>query len=357
MVTSRTSPAALALLLLALAACDNTKADERFEAGLLPGTATLADGIDLSIAPGRAHTVDGLVVARAASPTPEISLTTATAGEARFRVANVDPGAAFSPPPSSRQAVGPTTVELSYQVPAEGLRIRVEPPSGTGPVHFAVVSDIHNNLETFGRFSTDVQAWRPEMVLCMGDLTRHGKREEFDEIFGHLTDPGVPVYTTLGNHELMGEAAQRFAEEIGPGSVAFDVRGVRVVLADTAGAGFAPEAYPWLAQALWPRASGPALVLAHIPPIEPWGTRDHGFSNRDDGEHFVQALSEGRTTHFFAGHIHSWADYTMRGIPATISGGGGGQTESPGGPGHHWMKLVVDPLSPTPVSATRVDLD
>jgi len=315
------------VLVAALAGCDTTRADDRFEKGLLPGTAGLANGIGLSISPGRVHTVDGSVVARAASPAVEIALEASAAGEARFTLTNVQPGSHFDPPPSSIETLGPTTVALGFQVPAGGLHIKLK-PTGSGPARFAVISDIHNNLETFGRFAKAVQAWQPEMILCMGDLTKSGKADQFDEIFGHLGDPGVPIYTTLGNHELMGEAAERFGEEIGPGSVAFEVRGVQVVLADTAGARFAPEAYDWLASALWPRSVGPALVLAHIPPIEPWGTRNHGFSNRDDAEHFIQVLAEGRATHFFAGHIHSYADYSMRGVPATISGGGGGGIET-----------------------------
>jgi len=356
MVTSRCGIARTALLLSALSlfACDATEADERHQAGLVPGNAKLADGIDLSIFPGRARTVDGAVVARAATPTPLLTLS-GMAGEARFRLANVQPGSRLTPPPSSSQTLGPTTLELTYEVPEEGLRIQVEPP-GTGPLRLAVVSDVHNNLATFGRFCEQVKAWRPQMVLCMGDLTRKGTREQFDEIFGHLSEVEVPFYTTIGNHELMGEAAERFNEEIGPGSVAFDVGGVRIVLADTAGAAFAPDAYDWLSRTLWPRGAGPALVFAHIPPLEPWGTRNHGFSNRDDALRFVQVLSQGRTTHFFAGHIHDWAQYSLGGVPAIISGGGGGELEAFGA-GAHWLKLEVDPVSGTPVKATRVGLD
>jgi len=341
-------------LLAALSACDTTKADERHEAGQVPGTAEFAPGATLSIAPGRASAAaDGVVVARAASPAPEIVLTADAEVEARFRLTNVRPDAALFPPPAFKQTVGPTTVELVYRVPAEGLRIRVAAP-GEGPARFAVISDLHTNLATFARFAQAVHAWRPDMVLCMGDLADHGEVEELDQMREAFDTLEVPFYTTLGNHDLMGEAAERFLETIGPTNLAFDVRGVRVVLADTAGAIFAPGAYGWLADALQ-REAGPALVLAHIPPLDPFGARNHGFSNRDDALRFVQAITEGGATHFFAGHIHSHIDYSMRGVPSTISGGGGGNPEYQG-PGDHWLEVVVDPLSPTPVTIRTVEL-
>ncbi|MGC4114195.1 MAG: metallophosphoesterase [Myxococcales bacterium] len=167
----------------------------------------------------------------------------------------------------------------------------------------------------------------------------------------------VPFYTTLGNHDLMGAAWERFTEVIGPTNVAFDVRGVRIVLADTANALFAPGAYSWLERSL-ARESGPALVFTHIPPFEPWGGRNHAFSNRDEAMRFVQTLSEGEATHFFAGHIHSYADYQMRGVPSTIAGGGGGGMEALTVDGHFYTKLVVDPFATTgQVTLERVGLD
>ncbi|HEY3447713.1 MAG TPA: metallophosphoesterase [Myxococcales bacterium] len=355
-VTRRTFLSGLSLLLLAeLPACDMTEADERNAGGQRPGTATLANGISLSISPGRVRTVDGAVVVRAASPTPEIALS-AAAGEARFRLANVQPGSSFNPPPASRQTVGPTTVEFVYQVPTQGLRIRVQPP-GAGPARFALISDLHNNLETFGRFTEAVEEWQPDAALCMGDIADHGKPEELDQMLALFDALPVPFYTTVGNHDLMGAAADRFDEVIGPTNVAFDLRGVRIVLADTANALFSPGAYGWLADSLV-RDGGPALVFSHIPPLEPWGGRNHAFSNRDDALHFVQVIAQGGATHYFAGHIHSYADYTMRDVPSTIAGGGGGSMEAMLGQGHFFMKLVVDPYSATqPLSMERVGLD
>lgn len=355
-VTRRTFLTGLSLLAVGeLSGCDTTEADDRHAAGQVPGAAQLGNGIALTVSPGRTRTEGGVVTVRAASPTPEIRLGSGT-GEARFRVANIRPGSAFEPAPASWRTVGPTTVEVVYLVPAGGLAIRVV-PRGDGPVRLALVSDLHNNVKTFERFTKLATDWQPDAVLCMGDIADHGKTEELDQMVALFDALPLPFYSTIGNHDLMGPAAGRFDEVVGPTNVAFDLRGVRIVLTDTASSVFAPSAYPWLADAV-ARSSGPALVFTHIPPIEPWGGRSHSMENRDDANRFIQVLAENGATHFYAGHIHSYAEYTVRGVPATIAGGTGGGMEALLGQGHFFLKLVVDPLDAArPVASERVGLD
>jgi 3',5'-cyclic AMP phosphodiesterase CpdA len=220
-----------------------------------------------------------------------------------------------------------------------------------------MISDIHDNTKTFARFVELVHQSRPEMVLFTGDLTLSGQTDQFDLMFDRLPELETPFYATLGNHELMGSAADRFEKRIGPADVSFNVRGVQVMLLDSANALIAPESYGWIAQQLSQRPDGPALVLTHIPPLDPAGTRDHAFSVREDAEHLLQVLSDGAVTHLFVGHIHTWATYSMRGIPVTLAGGGGGQMEGVEGIGHHYADVVVDPLAPQVVTVKRVDLD
>ena len=348
---------ALACLLLA-AACGPSDADARFEKGQKPAVATLEGGTQLAAWPARIHAdAQGRTVVRAASPVLELTLTASSAGEARFVVENVFSGSQVDPSPASQQVLGPTSMELSFQLDPGTTRVRVTPPATGGALHLAVISDIHDNLTTFARFVDLVHQSHPEMVLFTGDLTLAGQTDQFDLMFDRLPALEVPFYATLGNHELMGPAAARFEERIGPASVSFNVRGVQLLLVDSASALVAAELYGWLSQQLSQRPDGPALVLTHIPPLDPDGTRDHAFCVRDDADHFLQVLAEGNTTHLFVGHIHTYAKYTLRGIPVTLEGGGGGAVEALDGVGHHYVDVVVDPLAAEPVTVKRVDLD
>jgi 3',5'-cyclic-AMP phosphodiesterase len=195
------------------------------------------------------------------------------------------------------------------------------------------------------------------MVLFTGDLTLSGQTDQFDLMFDRFPDLETPLYATLGNHELMGAAADRFEERIGPSSVSFDVRGVRVMLLDSANALIASQSYDWIERQLTQRPDGPALVLTHIPPLDPEGTRDHAFSVREDALHLLELLAGGHVSHLFVGHIHTYSSYSMHGIPVTLAGGGGGQMEGLHDIGHHYADIVVDPLAAQVVTVTRVDLD
>ena len=348
---------ALALSVLsALAGCKPAEADQRFEKGATPATATFASGVTLWASPARVRVDGALTVVRAAAPVLDIDLVASAPTQVSFAVDNVMTASRIDPTPDSLRVIDATEVELGFNLEPGTTRVHLS-PGGSGPARFAVISDVHNNLATFGEFTAAVRQWRPDMVLCMGDLTQSGQSGQFDELFGMLRDAGVPFYTTLGNHELMGAAVDRYEEKVGPSSVAFLLRGVQVIFVDSSGSVVAPEAYAWLAQQLSGRPKGsPALVLTHIPPLEPWGTRDHAFSVRDDAEHFLQVLADHQATHLFVGHVHSYAEYTLRGIPVTLSGGGGGPIETDGGVGHHWLKVEVDPVAGVPVTVTRVDL-
>ncbi len=328
---------------LLLTGCDLKDADDRFErsqaavqAALGPATLT-ASGI-------RVRTEEDRLIVRAGTPSLDLRLESEAGGRVSFTLENVGTGSRITPTPHDRRTRSDTALDLTLDVPPGGMTLKVR-PSGSGPLRFAVISDLHGNLETMQTFLDRMQAYRPDMVLCMGDFTVSGERAQLEEITRPLARLPAPVYATIGNHELMGEAGDAFLERFGPTSQAFDVRGVKVVLLDSASAVVAPGSFGWLAQALR-RESGPAIVLTHMPPLEPWGTRDHAFSNRDNALQLLQVLFEGAATHLFVGHIHAFAQYTQRGIPTTISGTLGGGVEVLQDTGHHYLEVVVDPLAP-----------
>jgi predicted phosphodiesterase len=345
------------LLLAAAAACSDP-ANDRFEAGQQPVSVTLPEDVQLTAYPARTRTGDdGAIVVRAAAPVVDLTLSSDAPAQASFVLENIDADSAFAPAPASQLRLGPLSVLLNYTLDGDSdVKVHVTPP-GTGAVHFAYISDVHDNEDTFATFVADVHANRPEMVLFNGDLTIDGTADQFQTMADKFADLEVPIYATLGNHELMGDAVDRFQALIGPSTVSFDVRGVHFLIVDSAGAGIAPESYDWMAGQLADRPAGPALVFTHIPPVEPDGARDHAFKVRDDAEHFLEMLAGGEVSHLFVGHVHSYSEYTLRDIPVTLSGGGGGKLETPSDVHHHYLDVQVDLLAADPVKVTKVDLD
>jgi hypothetical protein len=70
----------------------------------------------------------------------------------------------------------------------------------------------------------------------------------------------------------------------------------------------------------------------------------------------LQALSDGRVAHLFAGHVHGYAESQQRGIPTTIAGGAGGGRDKLEDVGFHYLEIEVDPSGQVPVRVSRRDL-
>ncbi len=224
------------------------------------------------------------------------------------------------------------------------------------PWRFAFLSDLqssdYDEQEIFQRINDDTSI---RFVLGGGDVTSHGRREEYAQLEQDLRGLAVPHYTTLGNHEL-GESPTLFHEWFGRGSFSFTFRNTQVTLVDSASATLDPAVYEWLEE--WLReGQGRAHVFAtHIPPIDPRGERNGSFANRNEAAKLLRMLAEGRVDLTLYGHVHSAYSFENAGIPAWISGGGGGVPERMDGVGRHFLAIDVDPaVGVTAVRVVEVD--
>ena len=94
-----------------------------------------------------------------------------------------------------------------------------------------------------------------------------------------MTGLAFPIYATLGNHEL-GTRDDLFHDYYGRGNFSFVYRNVQFTLLDTASATLAPVVYDWLGGWLIEGIDRVHFVFAHIPPLDPIGTRNGAFASR-----------------------------------------------------------------------------
>ena len=123
----------------------------------------------------------------------------------------------------------------------------------------------------------------PDFVIALGDLANGGDpdllRRDF-ALFKEITDPlRCPLYPVAGNHEsnnCEGDAAQMepYCEASGDDRLnyTFTHAGLRFVMLNNSGAGFAPEEpiherNAWLRAALDEAPDAPTIVCCHVPPI------------------------------------------------------------------------------------------
>jgi Icc protein len=265
---------------------------------------------------------------------------------------------------------GPEVTMLAGAVPTERRFLLTPPATGgelaltVGPLdagapgafRFAALADVQ---EAIGRVQ-DIYARMNEeaglrFVVFDGDLTQWGNAEELERFQRELRGLHVPLFATLGNHEL-GSGGPTFHRLFGRGSFRYLFRGVQVTMLDSASATIAPITYRRLAGWLDEGRTRLHVVGMHIPPIDPVGTRNGAFASRAEAARLLAMLAGGGVDLTLYGHIHSYYSFWNAGIPAFISGGGGALPERFDGIGRHFLVIDADPTAATfDVHVVRVD--
>lgn len=241
-------------------------------------------------------------------------------------------------------------VRLALHAPDEASR---------APWRFGVMADVQEAIDSVSEVYAVVNRDpSTRFLLFSGDLTRQGTREELERFEREERALTIPLYATMGNHEL-GADRVHFQEMFGRGNFHFDFRGVAFTMLDSASATLPRKVHGWLDGWLAAARDDVHVVAMHIPPLDPAGTRNGAFGNRGEASALLAKLADARVDVTFYGHIHSFYAYANAGIPAYISGGGGAIPERLDGIGRNFLTVDVDPIAGRidRVSLVRVDPD
>jgi Icc protein len=261
-----------------------------------------------------AHTADGVALAVASEP-----MTFSTERRIFFGVA---PGSTVS------VDIGPADAERST------------------PFEFLEFADVQEAVDRVGDiFAKMNRESAARFVVMAGDITQRGEVAQLEHFQARQSELNVPIFVTLGNHELGTSDGAPYRAHFGRGSQSFTFHGVRFTLLDDASASIDPLVYSWLDDWLLRGQNGVHLLFMHIPPLDPIGIRDGAFSSRAEAAKFIARLGRGGVDMTFYGHIHSYYEFENGGIPAFICGGGGAIPERFDGIGRHFLAVSVDPAS------------
>ena len=105
-------------------------------------------------------------------------------------------------------------------------------------VTIAHVSDPHVGSPYFvpnlmNRVIVEINELQPDVVVCTGDFTNYGYRQEFKTAAAYLERLTAPVHSVPGNHDARNVGYVHFEELIGPRHWSVDIDGVRIVGADS----------------------------------------------------------------------------------------------------------------------------
>lgn len=159
----------------------------------------------------------------------------------------------------------------------------------------------------------------PDAVVLTGDLTDHGRPEEYSLLREEIERLPMPVYPLPGNHDDVGAMLAAFPELPGP-NYAVKVDGVRLLCCDSTIPGQAggdlsdPE---WLEATLAEEPDTPAVVAMHHPPYAigvPWLDR---IGHASPGRLASVVERHPQVVRIVTGHVHSPSLHTFAGTVAT----------------------------------------
>jgi Icc protein len=171
---------------------------------------------------------------------------------------------------------------------------------------------------------------RPDLVIISGDLTEHGRPQDYAALRALLAPLPMPVYAVPGNHDRRDAMRAAFSSNsylpvYGPLNFTVDAFPVRIVGLDSLveGEGYGgllPETLDFLDAALAAMPDTPTLVMVHHPPV-PCGIAHMDAIRLVEG---VPELSRILSAHrqvqrLVTGHVHRPVLLNFAGIPCQIS--------------------------------------
>lgn len=124
-----------------------------------------------------------------------------------------------------------TVSDMHVGEPGFGMRHRIAEPRGTSPSY---------TVRALRAALAEAVAWGAELIVVKGDMTWSARAWQWEAVADALGACRVPVVAALGNHDVSRRGVngrvilERAGVQVVDGALAIDVRGARVVVANTA---------------------------------------------------------------------------------------------------------------------------
>jgi outer membrane protein assembly factor BamB len=214
------------------------------------------------------------------------------------------------------------------------------------PFTFIHFSDLHigtaGNEDRLRQGLADVEKNFPEaeFIIVTGDVTEFGYESEFTTLTSILKTSKIPVYPTMGNHDVRwsDSGKENYRHAFGEAYKVIDHKGVRFVLMDSS---MLIEHYGHfdglqlkrLEKDLQEMPDGGFAVLAmHHPPLSPGHFIDNEYQ-------FADLISKYNVPRVCDGHGHAFQRYARNGTTYAM----GGSVSNGGAPPHSYRIYKIEP--------------
>jgi 3',5'-cyclic-AMP phosphodiesterase len=184
---------------------------------------------------------------------------------------------------------------------------------------------------------------RPDFLFHCGDLTPFGQENQYQAIKTVLDQSIVPVYATIGNHDIKDGGGELYQQYFGTSRYSFDLGPAHFTVFNTSSGDASTQELSWLEQDLSQTEAEFKFIFTHIPPFDPRPGDNHSLLNPITGPILMSLFEEYEVDVVFTGHIHMYNETVVNGVRYVITGGAGASLyadENSGGI-YHYMNVTL----------------
>jgi len=198
-------------------------------------------------------------------------------------------------------------------------RIRLKPPADDD-LSFAVFGDNQGcNLLMASALENLTGC---DFAIHCGDLTPSGRYSEFEPALEALNRSTVPVYITLGNHDVKYDGKKLWTALLSPTRNSFEYVGTTFCLVDSSDLSLSEDELEWAAGEFDRYAgSNRRVMVTHVPFLDPFGF-SHTLNN-DSCTRTREFVQDHGIDLVLNGHIHAFYHEMVDNTDVVISGGAG----------------------------------
>ena len=298
---------------------------------------------------------------RALSPTPKITVKGGTIPQTYFiRLENVNPIELTTSEGNENLKILDSHTVL-FTIKAEtneekSVTLLLKNPHS----EFVILGDNRNGYQTFSDIIDQINAVHPAFVIDNGDLVFGGEANRYRLFYETVSKLQVPLYTTLGNHDIRKNGRDIYTLLFGPPCFSFDYQNSHFIFLDSSRGwvekrSIPEEQYQWLEDDLKRNQGKRLFVFTHIPPTDPranlqpntypdipgeektsviedefnklsgMNNLDHAFPDKEEAKRFEQLMTQYKVDTVFLSHIHSYFSFLKDNVRYIISGGAGAE--------------------------------
>lgn len=211
-------------------------------------------------------------------------------------------------------------------------------------INFYVFGDSQGYQGGVEQIVTAANLHRPDFLFHCGDLTPFGQENQYQAVKAVLDQSLVPVYTTIGNHDIKDGGGVLYEEYFGSPTYSFDIGQAHFTVFNTSSSDISFQEFSWLEQDLTQTEAEFRFVFTHIPPFDPRPGENHSLINSTASTQLMSLFEAHDVDVVFTGHIHMFNETVVNGVRYVITGGAGANlyADQDNGGIYHYMNVTLN---------------